>query len=81
MKTDFSQFGGLLKRNISALFSQEELVSTGFTHTANNNNNTICMNNLTIDPKDKLDFPKRKSRNRSFYSSKGLKILMIFGLF
>ena len=79
MKTDFSLFGGLLKRNNSPLFSQEELVSTGFTHTSNNNNDTNCMNTLTMNSKEKLDFPKKKNRNRSYYSSKGFKILMIFG--
>ena len=81
MKTDFSLFGGLLKRNNSPLFSREDLVLAGFTHTANNNNNTNCMNNLTIDPKDKLDFIRRRYPKKSNYSSKGLRILMILGVF
>ena len=82
MKTDFSPFGGLLKRNNSPLFSQEELVLTGFTHTPNNNNNnTNCMNNLTISPQEKLGFKRKRSFRKSYYSSKGLRILMILGLF
>ena len=81
MKTDSSPFGRQSKEDNFTLLSQRNFALTGFRYIPNNNNNNAnCMNNLTINPKEKLDFPRRKSHNRSYYSSKGLKILMLFGL-
>ncbi|MEL4456611.1 hypothetical protein AABB81_11945, partial [Lutimonas vermicola] len=81
MKTDISLIGRLSKKYILPLFSQDNFVLTGFTHATNNNNNrTNCMNNLTIDPKERMDFIRKKLPKKSNYSSKGLRILMILGL-
>ena len=81
METENSRVGRHSKCKNLNLLSQKILWYQGFMDTSNfNNNNANCMNNLTINPKEKLDFPRRKSHNRSYYSSKGFKILMIFGL-
>ena len=81
METENSRTGRQSINNNLPLFSQDEFVLTGFTHTPNfNNNKTNCMNNLTIFPPEKLDFIRHRSSKKSYYSSKGLRILMILGL-
>ena len=81
MKTDDSPFGNIEKTKNNPLISQNEFVLSGFTHTSDfNNNDTNCMNNLTINNKRKVDFPRLRSSKKSYYSSKGLRILMILGL-
>ena len=81
MKTDLSLFGSIDKTKNNPLISQDDSVNSGFTHTKFfNNNDTNCMNNLTIDPQDKLGFIRNRSPKKSNYSSKGLRILMILGL-
>jgi len=82
MKTDFSPFGNIEKTKNNPLISQDDSVLSGFTHTKFfNNNYTNCMNNLTINNKRKVDFSILRSSKKSYYSSKGLRILMILGLF
>ena len=81
METEDSRTGRQSKNNNLPLLSQDEFVLTGFTHTPNfNNNKTNCMNNLTIFPPEKLDFIRNRSSKKSYYSAKGLRILMILGL-
>ena len=56
METENSRTGNQSKNNNLNLFSQNDFVLTGFTHTSNfNNNATNCMNNLTNFPQEKLD--------------------------
>ncbi|MDN3641642.1 hypothetical protein QWY87_02945, partial [Lutimonas halocynthiae] len=82
MKTDLSPFGNIDKTIKNSLISQDDFVLSGFTHTKFfNNNDTNCMNNLTINNKRNVAFPRLRSSKKSYYSSKGLRILMILGLF
>ncbi|UCE94250.1 MAG: hypothetical protein JSV73_02925, partial [Flavobacteriaceae bacterium] len=54
---------------------------TGITFLPNhNNNNSNNMNSLTMKRSEKSDFIRTKSVRKSYYSQKGLKILMILGL-
>ena len=39
------------------------------------------MNNLTIDPKQRLDFSRRKSKRKSLYSSTGIRPLVLLAMF
>ncbi len=81
METENSRTGRQSINNNLPLLSQDEFVLTGFTHTPNfNKNNTNCMNNLTISPQEKLGFMRKRSSKKSYYSAKGLRILMILGL-
>ncbi len=81
METENSRTGRQSKNNNLPLLSQDDFVLTGFTHTPNfNKNNTNCMNNLTIFPPEKLDFIRKRSSKKSYYSAKGARILMILGL-
>ena len=67
MITEPSLVGDIDKRNDLTLFSHDKNVMTRPLHLANNNKTiTNCMDNLTIGPKEKLDFPKRKNRNLSY---------------
>ena len=80
MIPDFSRFGNIEKTEKNPLISQGKFVLSGFTHISDfNNNDTNCMNNLTINNKRKVDFSRLRSSRKSYYSSKGLRILMILG--
>ncbi|MGI9530684.1 MAG: hypothetical protein ACR2MV_03395, partial [Lutimonas sp.] len=82
MKTDPSRIGNIEKSKNNPLISQDEFVLSGFTYTKFfNNNDTNRMNNLTINNKRKVDFLRLRSSKKSYYSSQGLRILLILGLF
>ena len=82
MITEPSIVGDIEIKDDLSLLSRDKNVMTGSLHLTNNNKTiTNCMNTLTINSKEKLDFIRRKSHGKSLYTSKGLKLLFILGLF